>query len=122
MSLHHLQRFFKRVNLLEELNRHIDERIKHHMASALQPILDAMTAGFAAINTSMTNEFAGIQAKLDELLAKIGSGGTVSAADIQAVADQFTTSATAITTAIDAETQKVAAIEPPPPPTTAQKV
>ena len=79
----------------------------------LQPILDAIAKAFGTINDSLTAEFAAIQAKLDELLAKIAAGGNVSAEDVQAVVDQLSTSSATVTAAIDAETQKVTSTEPP---------
>lgn len=79
----------------------------------LQPILDAMAAGFKAINDSMTAEFQTITDKLNELLGKIAAGGNVTAADVQAVVDQVGSSSTAVSSAIDAETATVKAVEPP---------
>ena len=119
MTLRHFTRFLGLVGLVEpkdiihELEEHITKRIEAHMAGILQPILDAVTAGFGAINTSLTNEFAEIQTKLDELLAKIAAGGNVTAADVQAVVDQVATASTGVTKAIDDETAKIAAVEPP---------
>ena len=104
------------IRLLREILsklEHLHQEIRSMANVILQPILDAVGTGFSNTNTSLQEEFSEIQSKLDELLAKIAAGGNVSAEDVQAVADQVTASATAVTTSVDEETAKIKAIEPP---------
>lgn len=121
MSLNHLTSFIRRFyeegfcggistkRIVDELDEHIDERIKKLMADALQPITDEVTkliaddvaikAQVATLGTSTQNEITDVKAAILKLQQQIANGVTVDPAEVASIAAQLDTIHTDVGTA-----------------------
>jgi hypothetical protein len=81
----------------------------------LQPLVDALNTLQATV--AATNDIATkIDADVDALLAKIATGGNITAADVQPLVDHVNAMNTALAASVTAETAEDQKVNPPPPP------